>query len=95
MLLIHKQVGLVFFRIEMCGTRGSGILLTETWLPLETYGTRPSPRAAHTMNKIDDYRVIVFGGRQPERRMNDIHILNLKTMVCSNTVSYQYVTVYL
>jgi hypothetical protein len=58
---------------------------TETWHSLETSGVRPSPRAAHTMNKVG-HRVVIFGGRQPDRRMNDIHILNLTTLTWSGPI---------
>ena len=60
------------------------VVFIETWHSLETSGVRPSPRAAHTMSKVDSDRVVIFGGRQPDRRMNDVHILNLKTLVCYN-----------
>ncbi|XP_068236511.1 kelch domain-containing protein 2-like isoform X1 [Palaemon carinicauda] len=51
---------------------------TNTWVWPQTYGPRPSPRAAHTADIVGD-TVYVFGGRFKNDRMNDLHCLNLTT----------------
>eukprot|EP00118_Oscarella_pearsei_P001814 m.8563 g.8563 ORF g.8563 m.8563 type:complete len:430 (+) comp20702_c0_seq2:115-1404(+) len=59
---------------------------SESWSSLEVYGPRPSPRAAHSLVKLDSHRVVLFGGRERERRLNDIHILDLRTMTWSGQI---------
>ena len=44
-----------------------------------TKGSPPSPRAASASCVIDD-KVYIFGGRCKQRRLNDLHSLDLKTM---------------
>ena len=36
----------------------------------------PSPRAAHSMCSIDK-NLYIFGGRDTEKRQNDLHIFNV------------------
>lgn len=57
-------------------------LRTLEWTQPECQGIPPSPRESHTATLIGDDRVVVFGGSgQGEANyLNDLHILDLKTM---------------
>ena len=44
-------------------------------------GQRPSPCAAFTLTMVDSCRAVLFGGRQIERRVNHLYILNLDSWV--------------
>lgn len=54
---------------------------TGVWISPETTGSRPPPCAAFTFTRVDPYRVVVFGGRQMEGRVNELHILNMENWV--------------
>lgn len=47
------------------------------WVAKETTGIRPSPCAAASFNLIDKSRILLFGGRQLHKRVNEIHILDI------------------
>ena len=47
------------------------------WSVPECTGTAPPPCAAFSFNKIDRQRALLFGGRQREARVNELHILNM------------------
>ncbi|KAK7069867.1 hypothetical protein SK128_016424 [Halocaridina rubra] len=49
---------------------------TNSWVWPETYGERPTPRAAHSADIVGD-TVYIFGGRFKNTRMNDLHCLHL------------------
>lgn len=49
------------------------------WIVPKTTGVRPPPCAAFTLNWIDQFRVLLFGGRQKPERTNEIHILDMFT----------------
>jgi len=56
------------------------------WERPETKGSKPSPRAALAGFQSQS-RVYVFGGRLLEERMNDLYILDLKTMTWSDNLN--------
>lgn len=58
-------------------------LKERVWIVPQTTGTRPPPCAAFSINKIDCHRVVLFGGRQREGRVNEIHILDMADWVRS------------
>ncbi|XP_067011979.2 kelch domain-containing protein 2 isoform X2 [Anabrus simplex] len=51
----------------------------------KSHGQIPSPRAAHAADLTGD-KVYVFGGRLLNRRTNDLHCLDLKTMEWSGSL---------
>ena len=55
---------------------------TGQWFSPETTGVRPPPCAAFTFIKVDYSRVVLFGGRQLEERVNHVHILDMSNWVC-------------
>lgn len=52
------------------------------WSVPQCTGTPPAPCAAFSFNKIDQQRVLLFGGRQCAGRVNEVHILNMDQWVC-------------
>ncbi|XP_019858593.1 PREDICTED: kelch domain-containing protein 2-like isoform X2 [Amphimedon queenslandica] len=46
------------------------------WVEPVITGPRPKPCAAFSFNRIDTDRVVLFGGRQKEERVNELHILD-------------------
>jgi len=44
-------------------------------------GAPPSPCAAFSFTKIDEHRVVLFGGRQCGGRVNELHFLNMDQWV--------------
>ncbi|XP_064622883.1 kelch domain-containing protein 2-like isoform X2 [Lineus longissimus] len=52
---------------------------THSWKNPACSGMAPSPRAAMAVAKLDD-RVVIFGGRNKEIRLNDLHYLDLDGM---------------
>ena len=57
------------------------------WSSPPTTGSWPTPRGAFTFTAIDSNRGVLFGGYNPEHgRMNDVHIINVQTMVCLRVV---------
>ena len=61
------------------------------WIVPKTTGIRPPPCAAFTLNWIDQFRVLLFGGRQKPERTNEIHILDMFTWVYDVYVGCMYV----
>jgi len=53
--------------------------LTEQWIQVKQKGQIPLPRAAHAAAKIGNL-VYVFGGRNQDKRMKDLHVLNMDTL---------------
>ena len=46
-------------------------------------GSKPSPRAAHTLTAADEKRVILFGGYDGQKYLNDLWLLDVqKKVVC-------------
>lgn len=56
-------------------------LVARKWVVPVTAGVCPSPCAAFSFNRIDGHRVLLFGGRQKEERVNEVHILDMATWV--------------
>lgn len=56
-------------------------LMKKEWIVPHTTGARPPPCAAFSINKIDCHRVILFGGRQRQGRVNEVHILDMAEWV--------------
>lgn len=54
-------------------------LSTGMWVSPQMTGQRPPPCAAFSLTMADSHRAVLFGGRQRERRVNDIYILHLDT----------------
>ncbi|KAH7542952.1 hypothetical protein FEM48_Zijuj02G0130000 [Ziziphus jujuba var. spinosa] len=55
---------------------------TKEWTKPECKGTPPSPRESHTATLVGDEKLVVFGGsgEGEANYLNDLHILDLKTM---------------
>ena len=51
------------------------------WVVPEMIGTRPKPCAAFSFHYIDRHRVLLFGGRQKQERVNELHILDVAIWV--------------
>ena len=71
--------------------------MIEKWSVPECAGIPPAPCAAFSFNKIDQQRALLFGGRQREARVNELHVLNMDHWVClpiiiTITLHYIYVT---
>ncbi|KAG6586212.1 Rab9 effector protein with kelch motifs, partial [Cucurbita argyrosperma subsp. sororia] len=56
---------------------------TKEWLQPECKGSPPSPRESHTATLVGDDKLVIFGGsgEGESNYLNDLHILDLKTMV--------------
>lgn len=59
---------------------------TKEWVQPECKGNPPSPRESHTATLIGDDKLVIFGGsgEGESNYLNDLHILDLKTMVWMN-----------
>lgn len=57
-------------------------LSTKEWTKPDCKGTPPSPRESHTATLVSDEKLVVFGGsgEGEANYLNDLHILDLKTM---------------
>lgn len=55
-------------------------LITKEWTRLECGGTPPSPRESHSATLVDDVELVVFGGSGEGECLNDLHVLDLRTM---------------
>lgn len=57
-------------------------LLTNIWVRPECKGNPPSPRESHTATLFGDDRLLIFGGsgEGDANYLNDLHILDLRTM---------------
>ena len=51
------------------------------WISPETTEVRPPPCAAFSFIKVDLSRVVLFGGRQLNERVNELHILDMNKWV--------------
>ena len=56
------------------------------WISPETTGPRPPPCAAFSFTKVDSHRVVLFGGRQVNARVNEVHILNMDNWSWSGAI---------
>ena len=57
------------------------ILYIEKWSFPTISGTRPPPCNFFSFTRIDDHRAVLFGGKQHERRTNDVYIFDMTRMV--------------
>ncbi|KAK8633541.1 hypothetical protein V6N13_014386 [Hibiscus sabdariffa] len=57
-------------------------LTSKEWIKAECYGAMPSPRESHTATLIGEDKVVIFGGSGEggANYLNDLHVLDLKTM---------------
>lgn len=57
-------------------------LRTKEWTQPKCEGTPPSPRESHTATVVGDDKMVIFGGsgEGEANYLNDMHILDLKTM---------------
>ncbi|KAL5068818.1 hypothetical protein RYX36_019705 [Vicia faba] len=57
-------------------------LYTKEWIRPKCEGTPPSPRESHTATLVGGERLVIFGGsgEGDANYLNDLHILDLKTM---------------
>lgn len=60
------------------------------WVEPEVTGPRPKPCAAFSFDRIDKERVVVYGGRQKEERINEMHILDTSNWVWNNGYSHTH-----
>ncbi|BFZ07916.1 hypothetical protein BsWGS_10955 [Bradybaena similaris] len=58
------------------------------WVDVKCQGPKPTERAAHSAVVVDD-TVYIFGGRHKKDRLNDLHLLNLKTHTWSGRIQFQ------
>ena len=61
-------------------------VLESKWINQETKGIKPPPCAAFSFTRIDQSRILLFGGRQRLNRMNEIHILNTSSWCWSGPI---------
>ncbi|XP_004495646.1 uncharacterized protein [Cicer arietinum] len=61
-------------------------LFTKEWVSPKCEGTPPSPRESHTATLVGGERLVVFGGsgEGDANYLNDLHILDFRTMRWSN-----------
>lgn len=59
---------------------------TKEWVQPECKGNPPSPRESHTATLVGDDKLVIFGGsgEGESNYLNDLHILDLKSMVWMN-----------
>lgn len=84
----HSAVVLGNNMIVFGGTSGSNKcndlhilnLVTKEWSRPKCTGTPPSPRESHSATLVDDEELVVFGGSGEGECLNDLHVLDLKTM---------------
>ncbi|KAK2403245.1 Galactose oxidase/kelch repeat superfamily protein [Trifolium repens] len=57
-------------------------LYTKEWIKPKCEGTPPSPRESHTATLVGNERLVIFGGsgEGDANYLNDLHILDLRTM---------------
>ena len=72
-----------FFDAEIGWTNEQHLfhVTNKQWIVPETTGVRPPPCAGFSINKIDPFRVVLFGGRQKLERVNEVHLLDMSTWV--------------
>jgi N-acetylneuraminic acid mutarotase len=49
---------------------------TDCWSALSVTGSKPSPRADHTLTTLDEKRAILFGGWDGEKSLNDLWLFD-------------------
>ncbi|KAL1339638.1 hypothetical protein AAHE18_U053000 [Arachis hypogaea] len=61
-------------------------LVTKEWIRPMCHGTPPSPRESHTATLVGDKKIVIFGGsgEGEANYLNDLHILDLRTMKWSS-----------
>ena len=59
------------------------MFISDCWSPVCVTGSNPSPRASHTLTAVDEKRVILFGGYDGQKDLNDLWLLDVqKKVVC-------------
>ena len=59
------------------------MFISDCWSPVCVTGSKPSPRAGHTLTAVDEKRVILFGGGDGQKHWNDLWLLDVqKKVVC-------------
>ena len=56
------------------------------WISPEMTGVRPLPCAAFSLTRVDQHRVVLFGGRQLLERTDQLHILDMENWVGSSSL---------
>ncbi|TMW66068.1 hypothetical protein Poli38472_003833 [Pythium oligandrum] len=56
---------------------------TLVWSRVHASGRLPVPRANHSSALVDESQIVIFGGWDGHKRLNDIHVLDTYTMVWS------------
>ncbi len=51
------------------------------WSFTELKGEVPPPCSGFTFTKVDQHRAVLFGGRQPDNRVNGVYIFDFRNMV--------------
>ncbi|XP_068662718.1 uncharacterized protein [Aristolochia californica] len=90
----HSAVLVGYKMIVIGGTNGSKKvndlhildLITREWTRPTCEGNPPSARESHTATVVGDSKLVIFGGsgEGEANYLNDVHILNLKTMTWSS-----------
>ena len=56
---------------------------SDCWFPVCVTGSKPAPRAGHTLTAVDEKRAILFGGYDGEERLNDLWLFDGERKVVS------------
>ena len=56
--------------------RPSHLSCSDCWSPVCVTGSKPSPRAGHTLTAVDEKRAILFGGGDGEKVLNDVWLFD-------------------
>ena len=65
-----------------------GYVLSGTWSSPAISGTRPPPATNFTLTSIDEYRALIFGGREGKylQKVSDVYLIDFRLMVCVPTL---------
>ena len=61
----------------------------DCWSPVCVTGSKPSPRSGHTLTALDEKRVLLVGGHDGKKYLNDVWLFDAEKRVlqCSCDVS--------
>lgn len=92
----HTAVSISNKMVVFGGTNGSKKVndvhildfVTKEWIQPKCNGTPPSPRESHSATLVGNEKLVIFGGsgEGEANYLNDVHILDLKTMTWTSPV---------